>query len=48
MVLRLDSTERSTGDLIRQITRVLKNESGRWADFSYDRLKRFGYRFDTY
>ena len=32
----------------RDITRVLKNEQGRWLDFSYDRLKRFGFRFDTY
>lgn len=30
------------------IGRVLKNEQGRWWDLSYDRLKRFGYRFDSY
>jgi hypothetical protein len=35
-------------DVARQITRVLKGEQGRWWDLSYDRLKRFGYRFDTY
>ena len=35
-------------DLARQVDRVLKNEQGRWWDLSYDRLKRFGYRFDTY
>jgi len=27
---------------------VLKSEMNRWIDQSYDRLKRFGYRFDTY
>lgn len=32
----------------RQIERVLKNELGRWLDQSHDRLKRFGYRLDTY
>ena len=35
-------------DLPLQISRVLKNEQGRWWDLSYDRLKRFGYRFDSY
>lgn len=35
-------------DLARRINRILKNEQGRWIDLSYDRLKRFGYRFDTY
>jgi len=34
--------------LAQQVARVLKNEQGRWWDFSYDRLKQFGYRFDTY
>lgn len=33
---------------VREIARVLKNEQGRWWDLSYDRLKRFGHRFDTY
>lgn len=32
----------------RQVMRVIQNEQGRWWDFSYDRLKQFGYRFDTY
>ena len=32
----------------REIDRILKNETGRWLMFSYDRLRRFGYRFDTY
>lgn len=35
-------------DLARQIARVLKNEQGRWWDLSDDRLRRFGYRFETY
>ena len=35
-------------DLPLQIARVLKNEQGRWWHLSYDRLKRFGYRFDSY
>ena len=34
--------------LSRQVSAVLKNEQGRWWDFSYDRLKQFGFRFDTY
>ena len=44
----------STGPVIdtpgfaQQVTRVLQNEQSRWWDFSYDRLKQFGYRFDTY
>jgi len=32
----------------REVDRILKNEAGRWLMFSYDRLRRFGYRFDTY
>ena len=32
----------------REIDDVLKNESGRWLSFSYDRLRHFGYRFDRY
>ena len=34
--------------LVREIERILKNEHGRWVDFSYDRLRRFGYRFDAF
>ena len=34
--------------LTAHIERVLKNEQVRWYDFSYDRLKRFGYSFDSY
>ena len=37
-----------SAELSREVTRVLKNEQGRWWDLSYDRLKRFGYRFDSY
>jgi hypothetical protein len=32
----------------RNITDILKNQEGRWLSFSQDRLKRFGYRFDTF
>ncbi len=32
----------------REIDRILKNENGRWLSLSYDRLRHFGYRFDTY
>jgi hypothetical protein len=32
----------------QQVMAVLKNEQGRWWDLSYDRLRKFGYRFDTY
>ena len=31
-----------------QVNGVLMGEQGRWWDLSYDRLKKFGYRFDTY
>jgi hypothetical protein len=31
-----------------QVNGVLMAEQSRWWDFSYDRLKQFGYRFDTY
>ena len=32
----------------RNIEYILKNEQGRWLAFSDDRLRRFGYRFDTF
>ncbi len=32
----------------RRIDRALDAELGRWRDFSYTRLRHFGYRFDTY
>ena len=31
-----------------EIERLLKHEHARWVDFSYDRLRRFGFRFDTF
>jgi hypothetical protein len=34
--------------LRREIDRILKNHQGRWVSLSYDRLRRFGYRFDTF
>ena len=33
---------------VRNIAFILKNQQGRWLSFSQDRLRRFGYRFDTY
>jgi hypothetical protein len=32
----------------RNIKYILRNHQGRWLDFSYERLKQFGYRFDTF
>ena len=32
----------------RRIDRVLDSEHGRWLSFSFDRLRQFGYRFDTF
>jgi len=32
----------------RNIELILRNQQGRWLAFSDDRLRRFGYRFDTY
>jgi hypothetical protein len=32
----------------RNVDYILKNQEGRWLSFSQDRLKRFGYRFDTF
>jgi hypothetical protein len=34
--------------LRRRVDRTLDAELGRWRDFSYTRLRHFGYRFDTY
>jgi len=46
--LRAAAADPHDANLARQIHRILRNEQGRWVDLSYDRLKRFGYRFDTY
>jgi hypothetical protein len=35
-------------EIARQVDRVLKIEHGRWWDLSYDRLRKFGFKFDTY
>jgi hypothetical protein len=43
---RTDPTQ--DAELARKVNRILKNEQGRWWDNSYDRLKRFGFRFDAY
>ncbi len=32
----------------RRINSILENENGRWVMASFDRLRKFGYRFDTY
>jgi hypothetical protein len=32
----------------REIERILKNDQGRWLAFSDQRLRQFGYRFDTF
>jgi tetratricopeptide (TPR) repeat protein len=37
-----------SAQLRREIDQILKNEHGRWVMFSYDRLRQFGFRFDTY
>jgi hypothetical protein len=34
--------------LRREIDQILKNDHGRWVMFSYDRLRHFGYRFDSF
>jgi hypothetical protein len=34
--------------LAREIDRILKNDHGRWLSFSDQRLRRFGYRFDSF
>lgn len=48
--LRMDRGSRTVIDplLRREIDRILKNEQGRWVMFSYDRLRQFGYRFDSF
>ena len=47
-VLAADAANHDPAQLTRQIIRVLQRDFGRWWDSSYDRLKQFGYRFDTY
>jgi hypothetical protein len=34
--------------LIEEVTRILRNQHGRWLSFSDDRLRQFGYRFDSF
>jgi hypothetical protein len=46
--LGANAANHDAAQLALQIDRVLKNDVGRWWDLSYERLKRFGYRFDTY
>jgi hypothetical protein len=33
---------------VRRINRILDGEHGRWVSLSFDRLRQFGYRFDTF
>jgi hypothetical protein len=47
-IARMDSGGPVDSPLRVQIDRILKNEHGRWVDLSYDRLRRFGFRFDTF
>ena len=35
-------------EIARQVDRILKLQYGRWWDLSYDRLRKFGFKFDTY
>ena len=35
-------------EVARQVDRILRIEHGRWWDLSYDRLRKFGFKFDTY
>jgi hypothetical protein len=52
--IRRADAQRSAGDaqsdqaLAHQINRILDAEHARWLMFSTDRLRRFGYRFDTF
>lgn len=46
--LRANDVNHDAALLSREIDRVLRHELRRWVDFSYDRLKHFGYFFDTY
>jgi hypothetical protein len=42
------TSERIDRDFARRINGILDAEHGRWVMFSFDRLRRFGYRFDTF
>jgi hypothetical protein len=43
-----DDSGRGHGNNQQAVNQVLRAENGRWLMFSFDRLKQFGYRFDTY
>jgi hypothetical protein len=47
-VLRTYSQTDATVSLARHVNAVLDQEHGRWLTFSYERLKKFGYKFDTF
>jgi hypothetical protein len=38
----------ATVKLARHINAALDLEHSRWLNFSYERLKKFGYKFDTF
>src|SRR5262249_46480556 len=38
----------SHGASVREIDRILRAEQGRWLMFSFERLRQFGYAFDTF
>jgi hypothetical protein len=46
--LRDDSRADATVKLARHINAALDLEHGRWLTFSYERLQKFGYKFDTF
>jgi hypothetical protein len=43
----VDSRE-TTRRLTQQINTILRSERGRWIMFSIDRLRQFGFHFDTF
>jgi hypothetical protein len=41
-------TDPRASALATRIGRLLAGEHGRWVDASYERLRHFGYRFNTF
>ena len=39
---------RQADELQRSVRRILEAEHGRWLESSYERLRKFGYRFNTF
>ena len=44
----LQELHSTRGTSVQEIDRILRAEHGRWLMFSYDRLRQFGYAFDTF